>query len=159
MKTIYFGTGCFWHAQEVYDIMNLGLKTEVGYMGGDEKQFPNPRYKEVCSDETGYVEVIKIEYDEAKVSLLDLLEKFWSIHDLTSINHQGPDIGSQYKSVIFYTDRQQKKESEKGKKEKQKEFSKPIVTEIRKAGTFFRAEDYHQKYYLKHNGSCRLSYS
>lgn len=154
-KTIYFGTGCFWHAQEVFDCMKLGLKTEVGYMGGNEYKYPNPTYKDVCSGDTGYIEVVKIEHSDS-IDLNELLDKFWEIHDPTSLNKQGPDEGSQYKSAIFYTERQQKKIAKKSRDEKQKYLSKKIVTEIRKAGYFCRAEDYHQKYYLKHNGTCKI---
>jgi len=156
MKTIYFGTGCFWHAQEVFDCMGLGLKTEVGYMGGNEREYPNPTYKEVCSGETGYIEVIKIEYDEEQVNINVLLDKFWEIHDPTSKDRQGPDIGHQYRSAIFYTDKQQKKAAKKSRDIKEKKLGKKIVTEIREAGEFFRAEEYHQKYYLKNNVSCKI---
>jgi peptide methionine sulfoxide reductase msrA/msrB len=156
VKTIYFGAGCFWHVQQVYDCMNLGLKTQVGYMGGDENRFPNPRYKDICSDMTGYIEVVKVEYDEEKVDLNRLLDKFWEIHDPTSIDKQGSDIGSQYRSVIFYTEWSQKRTAKKSKKEKEEELSVHIVTEIRHAQEFYPAEDYHQKYFLKHNGSCKI---
>jgi peptide-methionine (S)-S-oxide reductase len=156
LKTIFFGAGCFWHVQEVFDCMGIGLKTEAGYMGGDENNFPNPTYKDVCSDKTGYVEIVKVEYDEAKINLEELLNKFWEIHDPTSINRQGPDVGSQYKSVIFYIDRQQRKIAKESRDEKEKELGKKIVTEIREAEYFCKAEEYHQKYYLKNGSSCKI---
>jgi peptide-methionine (S)-S-oxide reductase len=157
MKTIYLGAGCFWHVQEVFDSLVASLKTEVGYMGGDEKKYPNPSYKEVCSDKTGYIEVVKIEYTPSKIKLKKILEKFWEIHDPTSLDKQGADIGTQYKSIIFYTDNNQKIEAQKNKEQKQKDYSEKIVTEIKKARTFFRAENYHQKYYKNIGFSCRIN--
>ncbi|MCW8965150.1 MAG: peptide-methionine (S)-S-oxide reductase MsrA [Candidatus Pacearchaeota archaeon] len=156
IKTIYFGAGCFWGAEQAFDSMSLGLKTKVGYMGGDENKFPNPTYKDVCSNETGYIEVIKIEYEENKVSFEELLDKFWNIHDPTSMDRQGADKGYQYKSVIFFTDKEQEKIAKESLEKRQKIIGKKIVTEIKNAQTFYEAEEYHQKYYLTHNVSCNI---
>ena len=122
MKTAVFGAGCFWHVQEEFD--KLPVKTEVGYMGGDEQKYPKPSYEQVCSDRSGYVEVIKIEYDESKISCDKLLNLFWELHDPTSFNKQGADAGSQYKSVIFYYDEEQKKIAEKSLNREQKKYQK-----------------------------------
>jgi peptide-methionine (S)-S-oxide reductase len=155
IKIIYFGAGCFWGVEQAFDSMGLGLKTEIGYMGEDESKFPSPTYEDVCSDKTGYIEVIKIEYNES-INLNKLLDKFWEIHDPTSMDRQGPDRGHQYRSIIFYTDEKQKEVSEKSLEKREKEIGKKIVTEIRKAEKFCKAEEYHQKYYLTHNVSCHI---
>lgn len=159
-----FGAGCFWHVE--YDFKRVGgvVKTSVGYMSADEKkseEYPNPSYKEVCSDKTGFVEVCEVEYNPEEVSYEKLLEVFWKIHDPTQFNRQGPDFGSQYKSVIFYYNEKQKEIAEKSLKEEQGRLgsgmNKKIVTEIRKAGKFYKAEDYHQDYLNKKGlQSCRI---
>ena len=149
--------GCFWQPDVVFSKFPGVLKTTVGYMGGDEKKFPNPTYEQVCTNKTGYAEVIQIEFDEKKISNSGLLKIFWNNHNPTTLNRQGNDVGSQYRSAIFYHDGKQKDEAEKSKKEIQKNFSKPIVTEITKAGKFFPAEDYHQKYLEKRGlESCHI---
>ena len=125
-------------------------------MGGTLK---NPTYEDVCTDKTGHVEVIQIEYDPKKVSYEELLDIFWNIHNPTQLNRQGPDVGTQYKSIIFYHTQKQKQIAEKSKKylEKSKKFNKSIVTEIRKANIFYKAEEYHQNYLNKHKySSCHI---
>lgn len=149
-KTAVFGAGCFWHIQEEFDKIK-NIKTEVGYMGGDEKKYPGPTYKQIHSNETGYIEVIKIEYNPEKVSYNELLNIFWKVHDPTSRDKQGANIGIPYRSVIFYFDEKQRKEAEESKKEHQKDYRKEIVTLIISAKTFFKAEEYHQKYFQKKN--------
>ena len=152
-KIAVFGAGCFWHVQEEFDKIK-DIQTEVGYMGGDEKKFPNPNYEQIHNEKTGYLEVIKIEYPE-NVSYNKLLDIFWKIHDPTSMNRQGPDIGEEYKSVIFYYDEEQKNIAEKSKEEEQKNYDAKIVTVIKPVGKFFRAEDYHQKYFERNKSSCK----
>ncbi len=159
MKTekITFGAGCFWHVEYDFKKVEGVVKTTVGYMGGDENKYPNPSYKEVCSDKTGFVEVCEVEFDPKKVSVKELVETFWDIHDPTQINRQGPDVGSQYKSIIFYYNFKQKKIAEESLKKQEKEIGKKIVTEIREASKFYKAEDYHQDYLNKKGlQSCRI---
>ncbi len=141
MAKAAFGAGCFWHIQEEFDKLNGVIKTEVGYMGGN---FKNPTYKDVCSDKTGHAEVVLVEYDEKKISFKDLLEVFWKMHTPTTKNRQGFDIGSQYRSVILYYTEKQKKEAIESRNNKQKKYKNKIVTEIKKAGKFYMAEEYHQ---------------
>ena len=152
VKKATFGAGCFWGIEEEFRKIKGILKTTVGYMGGD---FKNPTYEDVCTGKTGHVEVCQVEYDAKIISYEKLLDIFWKMHDPTQHNRQGPDIGTQYRSVIFYHDAQQKKLAEISKEEKQKEISKKIATEIVSAKTFYEAEDYHQKYLLKRGkGIC-----
>ena len=146
---IVLGAGCFWHPQKVFSETNGVIKTVVGYMGGNEKKFPNPTYEQVCSGKTGYVEVTEIEFDNKITTLEKILGIFWKIHDPTSINMQGADVGPQYKSVIFFSNNEQKEIAENSKKEFQKKLTKKIVTEILPAKTFYKAEDYHQNYLNK----------
>jgi peptide methionine sulfoxide reductase msrA/msrB len=144
-----FGAGCFWHVQHEFDGVDGVLNTEVGYMGGDEKNFPDPTYEEICTDKTGYAEVVKVVFDPEKISYEKLLDVFWNLHDPTTLNRQGPDVGNQYRSAIFYSNDEQRKLSEESKKKMQRKHDKKIVTEIVKARIFFRAEEYHQKYFEK----------
>ena len=141
MKKAMFGAGCFWGVE--YNFSKLEGVSEVvsGYSGGKTS---NPTYEQVCSNSTEHAEVVMINYE-------DLLESFWKKHDPTTLNRQGPDIGNQYRSVIFYYDEEQKKIAQKSLDEFQKKLSKKIVTEITKADTFWKAEEYHQKYFEKHN--------
>ena len=151
-----FGAGCFWHVEETFRTLKGVTKTEAGYMGGAmQKQ----AYKAVCTDRAGHVEVVQLEFDPNLISYEKLLEKFWRIHDPTTPNRQGYDIGSQYNSVIFYHNAEQKKKAEKSKQDLDSKeiFGEPIVTEVRKAGTFWKAEDYHQKYLMKRGrDSCAI---
>jgi len=141
-----FGAGCFWHIQEEFDRLKGVVKTTAGYMGGDEKKYPDPSYEQISSDRTGYVEVVQVSFNPNKITYNKLLETFWKIHNPTSLNKQGADAGAQYKSIIFYYDEKQKENAEKSKQIHQKEYNLPIVTEIAKAKTFFPAEEYHQNY-------------
>ena len=152
-----FGMGCFWGPQLLFDKTNGVVKTEVGYMGGNES-FGEVSYKDVCSGKTGHAEVVQVEFDPKKVRYEELLDIFWSKHNPTTMNRQGLDIGTQYRSVIFYENAGQKKSAEESKRKIQKEFSKKkgffgfgkkIVTKIVKAGKFYSAEEYHQKYLEK----------
>jgi len=141
-----FGAGCFWHVEEAFREIKGVLKTEVGYMGGKMK---NPTYEDVCTDETGHAEVVQVEFDPKIVPYEKLLEVFWSTHNPTQKNRQGPDEGTQYRSAIFYYSELQEKIAEKSIKEAQKKFKDKIATEIVKANTFYKAEEYHQKYLMK----------
>jgi len=143
-----FGAGCFWGVQKAFDQVEGVISTYVGYSGGQTK---NPTYEEVCTDQTGHVEVVLIEYDPDQVSYDQLLKVFWKVHDPTTTNRQGPDVGRQYRSVIFYfTDRQKAAaEVAKDKLTRSGQYRDKIVTMIEPAGEFYKAEDYHQKYYLK----------
>jgi peptide-methionine (S)-S-oxide reductase len=141
-----FGSGCFWHVEEIFRKTKGVISTSVGFMGGELK---NPNYKDVCSGKTGHAEVVNLEFDSKKVSYKELLDVFWKIHDPTQLNRQGPDIGSQYRSVIFYHNQNQKEEAIKSKKKRQKDHENKIVTEIEPASEFWKAEEYHQKYLKK----------
>ncbi len=144
-----FAMGCFWSPDLLFSKIPGVLKTEVGYIGGDEKRFPNPTYEQVCTDETGYAEAVQVTFDSEKIDYSALLDLFWQKHNPTTLNRQGADVGMQYRSAIFYHSALQKKKAVKSREEYQKKFSKPIVTEIVSAGKFFPAEDYHQKYLEK----------
>ncbi len=147
MSKAIFAAGCFWCIQEIYEAMSGVTKTTVGYIGGHT---PSPTYEEVCTGNTNHAEAIEIEFDETIISFEKLLNTFWEIHDPTTLNRQGPDVGTQYRSAIFFTNEEQKKISENSihilNKEK---FEGKIVTEITKATTFFPAEEYHQHYNRK----------
>jgi len=154
MEKATFGAGCFWGVEAAFQKINGVTKTTVGYMGGDLK---NPTYEQVCTDKTGHAEVIQIIYDSNQISYEKLLETFWEIHDPTQLNRQGPDVGKQYRSVIFYHNNKQKMIAEESKKQIQKKYSKEIVTEISPAREFYPAEEYHQKYLQKQGRtSCRF---
>lgn len=156
MEKAMFGAGCFWGVEEEFRQIKGVMKAEVGYSGGN---FKNPGYHDVCSGETGHAEVIRIEFDPQQVSYEELLNKFWQIHDPTTLNRQGPDIGTQYRSVIFYHSENQRTLAEKLKQEisASGRFSRPVVTEIAPAGEFYRAEEYHQQYLAKRGlSSCHI---
>ena len=141
-----FGAGCFWCTEAVFLNVKGVLKVESGYSGGKVK---NPSYREVCTGETGHAEVTQITYDPKLVSFEDLLEVFWNTHDPTTLNRQGADEGTQYRSVIYYHSEEQKKLAEAYKKQLESThvFKNPIVTEISSFTEFYKAEDYHQNYY------------
>jgi len=141
-----FGSGCFWCTEAVFLNVEGVKKVESGYMGGQVK---NPTYKEVCSGLTGHAEVIQLTYDPKRISYDELLEIFWKTHDPTTLNRQGADTGTQYRSVIFYHNEEQKKLAGeyKTKLDQSGAFDNPIVTEIAVATQFYKAEDYHQNYY------------
>ena len=143
-----FGAGCFWHVESAFRKVKGVLNTAAGYMGGTLK---NPTYEEVCTDKTGHAEVVQVEFDPKQVSYEQLLDVFWKIHDPTSLNRQGPDTGTQYRSAIFYHNEEQKTAAIKSKEklEKSGKYKKPIVTEILPSKEFYKAEEYHQKYLEK----------
>lgn len=138
-----FGGGCFWCTEGCYLIVKGVTKVVSGYTGGHVE---NPTYKQVCTGETGHAEVVKVTFDPAVVSYKDLVDLFWYAHDPTTLNRQGADVGTQYRSAIYYTSEEQKKIAEASKAEHAKEFSSPIVTEITKEAKFYPAEDYHQNF-------------
>jgi len=149
------GGGCFWCTEAVYQMLPGVKSVTSGYAGGTTE---NPTYKQVCSGETGHAEVVQIEYDPKVLSYQKLLETFWEVHDPTTLNRQGADSGTQYRSIILYSNEGQKAAAEKSKAEAQKHFSKPIVTEIVPLKKFYRAEDYHQDYYRDNPNQpyCRM---
>lgn len=144
-----FGAGCFWGVEESFRQLPGVVSTAVGYMGG---ALDNPTYEDVCTDRTGHAEVVQVTFDPEKISYEKLLESFWGCHDPTTRNRQGPDVGSQYRSVIFYHTPNQQKLAEAAKQKIPK-----AVTEIAPAQTFWRAEDYHQQYFAKRGGGqCHI---
>lgn len=151
-----FGTGCFWCTEAQFQQLEGVLTVESGYSGGEK---PNPTYEEVCTGNTGHAEVVQITYDPSKITFAALLEAFFLAHDPTQLNRQGNDVGTQYRSVIFYHDAEQQKEAEfyKKKVEESGAYDKPIVTEISPYSAFFKAENYHQNYYNE-NGSQPYCY-
>lgn len=148
MALATFGAGCFWGVEEAFRQLDGVIDTAVGYEGGSVE---NPSYKQVCTDLTGHAEVVQVEYDPARVSYEQLLDLFWANHDPTQLNRQGPDIGTQYRSVIFYHTPEQQAVAEASKRqvEASGRFRRPIVTQIVPAETFYRAEEYHQQYLAK----------
>lgn len=156
MEIAIFSAGCFWGVEQVFSSAKGVLKTEVGYTGGST---PNPTYSQVCTGLTGHAEACRIEFDPAKTSFGCLLKLFWSCHDPTQKNRQGLDFGTQYRSAIFCTSEEQRKQAEHSLLEQQKsrKDSRVIVTEIQPAGQFWRAEEYHQGYFRKKGGgSCHF---
>ena len=141
-----FGAGCFWSVEEAFRIIPGVVSTEVGYAGGKGN---NVNYEEVCSGDTGHAEAVLITFNPKKISYSKLLEIFWGIHDPIQVNRQGPDVGYQYRSVIFYFDDSQKRDAEKSLKKEQKKYGVPIATAIEKESTYCKAEEYHQKYIMK----------
>jgi len=144
-----FASGCFWHVEDLFRKTKGVKSTKVGYTGGN---LANPTYEEVCAEKTGHAEAVEIEYDPNEISYETLLNLFWNNHDPTSLNRQGPDIGVQYRSSIFFHDESQKQTAQKSKEilDSSGKLSKKIVTEIIPAPEFYKAEDYHQKYFQKH---------
>ncbi len=145
-ESIVFGGGCFWCTEAVFDMLKGVIGTTPGYAGGTTA---NPTYEQVCTGSTGHAEVLKIDYDPEKVSLNRLLEVFVSMHDPTSLNRQGADTGTQYRSMVLYSTEDQKKIVDSFLKNAQKNYDKPIVTEVKKLDKFYVAEDYHKKYFDK----------
>jgi peptide-methionine (S)-S-oxide reductase len=153
-KRASFAAGCFWGVEEAFRCLNGVVSTTVGYMGGD---FENPTYEDVCTGKTGHAETVEVVYDPSLISYNELLAVFWNNHDPTTPNRQGPDVGSQYRSLIFYYDDEQKELALKSKEKVQKRFNREIVTEIVPATTFYQAEDYHQQYLAKRGQkTCRF---
>ena len=154
METAYFAAGCFWGVEEKFRVTDGVIETEVGYMNGSTE---NPSYEDVCSSRTGHAEAVKVVFDPDIVTYNDLLNLFWSIHDPTTVNKQGADIGDQYRSAVFYVDEEQKEIALKTKGHVLENFVGPIVTEVTRADTFYKAEDYHQKYLMKRSaGTCPI---
>jgi peptide-methionine (S)-S-oxide reductase len=143
-----FGAGCFWGVEETFRQLPGVSSTAVGYAGGAKE---NPTYEDVCSDATGHAEVVEVEFDPAEIAYTKLLDVFWSNHNPTTLNRQGPDVGTQYRSAIFYHSPEQKLQAEASKAalEKSVRFPRPIVTRIEPAPKFWRAEEYHQQYLRK----------
>ncbi len=156
MAKATFGAGCFWHPQHVFDEVDGVTATWVGYMGGSK---PKPTYLEVCNGTTGHAEVVHVEYDPEKTSYDQLLEVLWKIHDPTQQNRQGPDIGTQYRSVIFFHNDAQEAAARASKEALalSGKYNRKIVTAIEPAGTFWEGEDYHQKYFERMNRPDVLS--
>jgi peptide-methionine (S)-S-oxide reductase len=156
METAMFGAGCFWGVEAAFRQVPGIKATAVGYAGGHTE---NPTYKEVCNDSTGHAEVVSVEYDPREVSYEKLLEVFWKCHNPTTPNRQGPDVGTQYRSAIYYANPEQQKlaEESKARLDASGKFRNPIVTEITPAPKFHRAEEYHQQYLEKRGqSSCHL---
>jgi peptide-methionine (S)-S-oxide reductase len=141
-----FAAGCFWGVEAAYREIEGVLETRVGYAGG---QTPHPSYERVCSHDTGHAEAVEVSFDPGQVSYKQLLETFWRIHDPTTPNRQGWDVGSQYRSAIFVNDAEQASLAAESRDQEQTNVVKPIVTEITPAGPFYEAEDYHQRYFEK----------
>ncbi len=156
MAKAMFGAGCFWGVEETFRKIPGVQDAAVGYSGGT---LDNPTYEDVCTDRTGHAEVVEVDYDPAKVSYDKLLDVFWNGHNPTQLNRQGPDVGKQYRSVIFFYTPEQEAAARASKQalEKSGRFARPIVTEISPAQKFWRAEDYHQRYLEKRGlGSCHV---
>ena len=146
MRTATFAAGCFWGVETVFKALDGVFSTAVGYTGGRAE---NPSYELVCTGQTGHAEAVRIEFDPGTISFENLLETFWNSHDPTTVNRQGPDVGSQYRSAIFYHDEQQKEAAEKSMAalDAAGSFDNPIVTEIQPADEFWPAEEHHQDYF------------
>jgi peptide-methionine (S)-S-oxide reductase len=153
-ETAVLGGGCFWCTEAIYQMLPGVKSVTSGYAGGTKD---NPTYKEVCSGTTGHAEVIQVEFDPKVVSYEKILETFWDAHDPTTLNQQGADAGTQYRSIVLYNSEAQKATAEKSKAEAQKQFQRPIVTEIVPLKHFYKAEGYHQDYYRSNpeQGYCR----
>ena len=154
MDKATFAAGCFWGVEAAFRQIKGVKSTRVGYTGG---KMENPSYEDVCTDETGHAEAVELTYDSKKVHYEDLLKVFWQNHNPTQLNRQGPDVGTQYRSAIFYHNEKQKEAALKSLKEEQKKYKAKIVTEILKATEFNQAEDYHQQYLEKRGlSTCRI---
>ena len=147
-KIAVFGAGCFWGVESAFRALDGVVDVTVGYAGGTVDQ---PNYRMVCSGRSGYAEVVRVEYDPSRVSFEKLLELFWQIHDPTTLNRQGPDIGTQYRSVIFYSDDRERAAAEESKRrlDESGRLRRPVVTQIVPSAEFYPAEDNHQRYYEK----------
>jgi peptide-methionine (S)-S-oxide reductase len=155
METATFAAGCFWGVEATFQRVKGVASTEVGYTGGT---LDDPTYEEVCSDTTGHAEAVRVTFDPGHLSYEDLLQIFWASHDPTSLNRQGPDSGSQYRSAIYYHDEAQRETATRSRAALQasERMERPVVTEICAASTFYRAEEYHQRY-LERQGMLRCS--
>jgi len=148
MAKATFAAGCFWGVEHAFRQIDGVTATAVGYSGGT---YPNPTYQDVCSGQTGHAEAVQVDYDPAIVSYETLLDAFWTLHDPTQVNRQGPDIGTQYRSAIFFHDAAQQADAAASKErlDRSGRLRRPIATEIQPASDFYRAEDYHQQYFEK----------
>ena len=158
METAIFGAGCFWGVEAAFRQIPGVIKTEVGYMGG---HLPQPTYEDVCTDETGHAEVVQVAFDPARVSYEDLLAVFWQNHDPTQVNRQGPDEGTQYRTVIFFTNEAQKAKAIASKEalSQSGNYKRPIATQIVPVETFWRSEEYHQQYLEKRGlSTCHINF-
>jgi peptide-methionine (S)-S-oxide reductase len=156
MAKATFAAGCFWGVEDAFRQVPGVTSTAVGYIGGTAR---NPSYKEVCTGRTGHAEAVEIDFDPTKVSYLELLATFWKSHDPTTVNRQGPDLGTQYRSAIFFHDATQEKDARDSKAVLTEKgvFKRPMVTEIVPATEFYKAEDYHQQYFEKQGiRSCHI---
>ncbi len=156
MHKATFAAGCFWGVEATFRAVDGVVETVVGYTGG---KTANPSYQEVCSGRTGHAEAVQLQFDPARVSYDELLDIFWGLHDPTTLNRQGPDVGTQYRSAIFVHDAEQEAAATASKERlaQSGRYRRPVVTEIVPAGAFYRAEDYHQQYFEKSSRrSCRL---
>ena len=144
--TALFGAGCFWGVEATFAKIDGVIRATSGYSGGTTE---NPTYEQVCTGKTGHAEVVEIEYDPDRVTYDQLLDEFWRLHDPTTLNRQGPDRGTQYRSAAFYRDEDQRAAAEASKQRVSDRFPDPIVTEITEATEFYRAEEYHQSYFEK----------
>jgi methionine-S-sulfoxide reductase len=152
-----FAAGCFWGVQFYFDEVPGVLKTTAGYIGGHTE---NPTYEDVCSHTTGHAEAVKIEFDPEQVTYQTLLKHFFRMHDPTQLNRQGPDVGDNYRTAIFYVNEAQKEQAEQAKADAAKQLDKPIVTEITQASEFYDAEAYHQKFSQRTGiGMCHIPYA
>ncbi len=145
-----FGAGCFWGVEETFRQVPGVVETTVGYLGGS---LVNPTYHDICTDTTGHAEVVEVQFDPEQVSFDQLVGVFWKIHDPTTLNRQGPDVGRQYRSAIFTHSEAQRATAESSRLAAQPGFRRPIVTEITPTSTFYRAEEYHQRYVERRGGS------
>jgi peptide-methionine (S)-S-oxide reductase len=150
MEKAAFAAGCFWQVEEEFRRVPGVMSAQVGYTGG---HVPNPTYGDVCTGATGHAETLEVEYDPEQVSYEQLLEVFWRVHDPTQLNRQGPDVGTQYRSAIFYYTPEQEAAAHASKERLQERSPKPIMTEIVPASEFYRAEEYHQRYLEKRRGA------
>lgn len=155
-KTATFGGGCFWCTEAIFQQIKGVHKVISGYSGGNAPG--KPTYREVCSGRTGHAEVVQLHYDEQLISYKELLTLFMSTHDPTTLNRQGADVGTQYRSVIYYHDQQQKEVAEEVLKEMAAYYKRPVVTELSPLGKFYEAEEYHQDYYRQHPEQGYCSY-
>jgi peptide-methionine (S)-S-oxide reductase len=156
MEKATFAAGCFWGVEAAFRAVPGVTATAVGYSGGT---FPNPTYHDVCTGRTGHAEVVQVEYDPARLSYQELLRTFWENHDPTTLNRQGPDVGAQYRSAIFFHNPEQQAAALASKQQLERSgaYRRPIVTEITPASVFYRAEEYHQQYLEKRGqASCRI---
>lgn len=157
MKEIYLAGGCFWGLQAFFDLRNGVIETIAGYANGKTE---NPTYEQVCTNKTGYAETVLIKYDENKITLSKILEDFWKVIDPTLLNRQGGDIGTQYRTGIYYTDENDLYAIKNSLDNEQKKYKQTIVTEVEKLKNFYKAEDYHQKYLKKNpKGYCHIDLS